>query len=279
MSAAKIASDFDKPDGLTVVEPGTVREFLAPLDVAELHGIGPVTARTLREMDIETAAGLAEADPRVLADRFGERGRELYHRARGDDDRTVTPTGRPKSLSRESAFTDPTTDSEEKRRRVATLAEAVAERARDRNAMYRTIGVKVVTPPFDVHTRARSLPGPVDDPELVEEVALDLLTEFDDDRVRKVGVRVSNLQFSESDQASLDGFDAPESDGNEPDSTPESGESEGKEGDAAEKSEGEDSDDSEDPRITARKHLPTRGRGTATDRCRSRISEFPIPDP
>ena len=210
MSAAKIASDFDKPDGLTEVEPGTVREFLAPLDVAELHGIGPVTARTLREMGIETAADLADADPRVLADQFGERGRELYHRARGDDDRTVTPTGRPKSLSRESAFTDPTTDSEEKGRRVANLAEAVAERARDRNAMYRTIGVKVVTPPFDVHTRARSLPGPVDEPELVEEVALDLLTEFDDDRVRKVGVRVSNLQFTESDQTNLDGFDAPE---------------------------------------------------------------------
>ncbi|MGA9399694.1 DNA polymerase Y family protein [Haladaptatus sp.] len=221
MSAAKIASDFDKPDGLTEVEPGTVREFLAPLDVAELHGIGPVTARTLREMGIETAADLADADPRVLADRFGERGRELYHRARGDDDRTVTPTGRPKSLSRESAFTDPTTDTEEKRTRVANLAAAVAERARDRDAMYRTIGVKVVTPPFDVHTRARSLPGPVDEPELVEEVALDLLTEFDDDRVRKVGVRVSNLQFTESDQTSLDGFETSESTGNDPDSASE----------------------------------------------------------
>jgi DNA polymerase IV (DinB-like DNA polymerase) len=210
MSAAKIGSDHDKPDGLVVVEPGTTREFLAPLDVAEIHGIGPVTARTLREMGIETAGGLADADPRLLADRFGERGRELYHRARGDDDRRVTPTGRPKSLSRESAFTDPTTDSEEKRARVSTLAAAVAERTRDRNAMYRTIGVKVVTPPFDVHTREQSLSGPVDDPELVEEVALDLLAEFDDDRVRKVGVRVSNLQFTESDQTSLDGFDAPE---------------------------------------------------------------------
>jgi DNA polymerase IV (archaeal DinB-like DNA polymerase) len=216
MSAAKIASDHDKPDGLVVVEPGTTREFLAPLDVAEIHGIGPVTARTLREMGIETAGDLADADLRVLADRFGERGRELYHRARGDDDRRVTPTGRPKSLSRESAFTDPTTDSEEKRTRVNTLAEAVAERARDRNAMYRTIGVKVVTPPFDVHTRARSISGPVDDPELVEEVALDLLAEFDDDTVRKVGVRVSNLQFTESDQTSLDGFDAPKPTENRP---------------------------------------------------------------
>ncbi|WP_227373693.1 DNA polymerase Y family protein [Haladaptatus halobius] len=213
MSAAKIASDHDKPDGLVVVEPGTVREFLAPLDVAELHGVGPVTARELREMDIETAGDLADADPHGLAERFGERGRELHRRARGDDDRTVTPIGRPKSLSRESAFTGATSDAEEKRLRVSTLATAVAERARDRDAMYRTIGVKVVTPPFDVYTRERSLPGPVDDPELVEEVALDLLAEFEDDRVRKVGVRVSNLQFTENDQTSLDGFDAPESAG------------------------------------------------------------------
>ncbi|WP_227354346.1 DNA polymerase Y family protein [Haladaptatus salinisoli] len=213
MSAAKIASDHDKPDGLVVVEPGTVQEFLAPLDAAELHGVGPVTARELREMGVGTAGDLADADPHELAERFGERGRELHRRARGDDDRAVTPTGRPKSLSRESAFTGATSDAEEKRARVSTLATAVADRARDRDAMYRTIGVKVVTPPFDVHTRERSLPGPVDDPELVEEVALDLLAEFDDDRVRKVGVRVSNLQFTESDQTSLDGFDAPEAAG------------------------------------------------------------------
>ncbi|WP_266076870.1 DNA polymerase Y family protein [Haladaptatus caseinilyticus] len=224
MSTAKIASDYDKPNGLVVVEPGTVRDFLAPLDVSEIHGVGPVTARDLHEMDIETAGDLAEADPRALADRFGERGRELYHRARGDDDREVTPTGRPKSLSRESAFTGATSASTEKRSRVKTLATAVAERARDRNAMYRTIGVKVVTPPFDVHTRERSLPGPVDDRELVSEIALDLLSEFADERVRKVGVRVSNLQFTEIDQTSLDGFDAPKSTVSEPEDTdPEEG--------------------------------------------------------
>ncbi len=235
MSAAKIASDYDKPDGLVVVEPGTVRDFLAPLDVAEIHGVGPVTARELREMDVETAGDLAEADPRVLADRFGERGRELHQRARGDDDRKVTPTGRPKSLSRESAFTEATNDVEEKRARVSTLATAVAERARDRDAMYRTIGVKVVTPPFDVHTREKSLPGPVDDRELVSEVALDLLAEFADDKVRKVGVRVSNLQFTEIDQTSLDGFDA--------ESAPSAGELTEESGDEREGSEDESGDE------------------------------------
>jgi DNA polymerase IV (DinB-like DNA polymerase) len=207
MSTAKVASDYDKPDGLTVVEPGDVRAFLDPLPVEELHGVGPVTAEALHDLGIETAADVAEADPADLTDRFGGRGRELYERARGRDDREVTPVGKPKSLSSENAL-PPTGDTERKRDLVASLADEVAGRARAEGALYKTIGIKVVTPPFDVNTRARSLPGPVDDPDLIEEVALDLLREFADDRVRKLGVRVSNLDFSEADQASLDGWAA-----------------------------------------------------------------------
>jgi DNA polymerase IV (DinB-like DNA polymerase) len=208
MSTAKIASDYDKPDGLVVVRPDRVRQFLEPLPVDELHGVGPVTASELRSMGIETAGDLARADPAVLGDRFGERGRELYARARGDDDRPVTPTGRPKSLSRESAFTEPTTEPSRKRETVLALAADVADRATQRGALYRTIGIKVVTPPYDVHTRANSLPGPVDDPALVEEVALSLLGEFEADPVRKLGVRVSKLSFGDEEQTSLDGFAA-----------------------------------------------------------------------
>ncbi|RYJ13535.1 DNA polymerase IV [Halogeometricum borinquense] len=207
MSAAKVASDHDKPNGLVVVPPGSVSEFLAPLSVTEVHGVGPVTARKMAEMGIQTAGDLAAADPSTLEERFGSRGRELYDRARGVDDRAVTPTGRPKSLSRESAFAEATEDTEEKANVVTALAADVAERARSRGAMYRTIGIKVVTPPYDVNTRAQSLSGPVDDPELVREVALDLLSEFEDAATRKVGVRVSNLSFTDADQSSLDGWE------------------------------------------------------------------------
>ncbi|ELZ91263.1 DNA polymerase IV [Haloferax mucosum ATCC BAA-1512] len=213
MSTAKIASDFDKPDGLVVVRPGEVRSFLEPLPVEEVHGVGPVTARELGSLGIETAGDLAAADSSVLESNFGSRGRELHERARGYDKREVTPTGRPKSLSRESAFTEPTTEAEAKREVVRALAADVADRAQSRGAMYRTIGIKVVVPPFDISTRARSLSGPVDDPDLVESVALDLLdAEFGDARVRKLGVRVSNLSFSDADQSSLDGWETSDSD-------------------------------------------------------------------
>jgi len=207
MSAAKVASDHDKPDGLVVVEPGEVREFLAPLDVEEIHNVGPVTARELREMGIDTAADLAAADPDTLADRFGERGLEVRRFARGEDAREVEPVGEPKSLSRESAFTDATEDRGEKRDRVRSLAADVAGRAEREGALYRTIGIKVVEPPFDVNTRAESLPGPVQNADLVETRALDLLEEFEGEPVRKLGVRVSNLSFADGEQASLDGFE------------------------------------------------------------------------
>jgi DNA polymerase IV (DinB-like DNA polymerase) len=220
MSTAKVASDADKPDGLVVVPPGEVERFLAPLPTADIHGVGPVTERTLADMDIETAGDLAAADPDRLADEFGDRGRELYRRARGEDDRAVTPTGLPKSLSRESSLSA-TADAGRKRETVRALAADVARRARERGCLYRTIGIKAVEPPYDVNTRARSLPGPVDDPDLVESVALDLLEEFAGDRVRKLGVRVSKLDFAESDQATLGGFDPGE--GGERDRAPDAG--------------------------------------------------------
>jgi DNA polymerase IV (DinB-like DNA polymerase) len=206
MSAAKVASDHDKPDGLVVVEPGSVAEFLSPLPVEDIHGVGPVRAGELREMGAETAGDLAATPLSELADAFGDRGREIGRRARGEDDREVTPRGRPKSLSRESAFAEAVADPEPKRDRVRTLAGAVGDRAQRRGALYRTIGIKAVEPPFDVNTRERSLPGPVDDPDLLTEVATDLFAEFEDCRIRKVGVRVSNLAFPEGEQTSLDGY-------------------------------------------------------------------------
>jgi len=207
MSTAKLASDHDKPNGLVIVPPDAVESFLAPIDVDDVHGVGPVRARELRDLGIHTAGDLADADQAELVDRFGERGRELTMRARGIDPRPVEPRGKPKSLSRESSIPDGTDDFDAVREQVRTLADAVADRAQRKEALYRTIGVKVVTPPYDVNTRAHSLPGPVDDPDLLHETTQDLLDEFEGETVRKVGVRVSNLSFAGGDQASLDGFE------------------------------------------------------------------------
>ncbi|WP_436901282.1 DNA polymerase IV [Halovenus halobia] len=206
MSAAKVASDHDKPDGLVVVEPGDVQSFLAGLPVEDVHGVGPVTADQMSELGIETAGDLAGADPAKLDSEFGERGRRVRRYARGEDEREVQPTGRPKSFSRESAFHEPTADAETQYDRVDQLATAVAERTARRDVLYQTIGIKAVLPPFDVRTRAQSLSGPVADEQLLREVAAELFEEFAGERIRKVGVRVSNLSFSANDQPTLSAF-------------------------------------------------------------------------
>jgi DNA polymerase IV (DinB-like DNA polymerase) len=203
MTAAKIASDHDKPDGLVVIEPDEIEAFLAPLDIERLHGVGPVTAGELREAGIGTIGDLAAVEESWVRERYGERGRELHERARGEDDREISPAGKPKSLSRESAFAEATASLAEKRETIETLAKAVADRAHREGALYRTVGIKVVEPPFEVHTRAESLSGPVDDPDLLLEIALNLLAEFRDRPVRKLGVRVSNLEFTDGEQADL----------------------------------------------------------------------------
>ncbi|SDJ61733.1 DNA polymerase IV (DinB-like DNA polymerase) [Halovenus aranensis] len=212
MSAAKVASDHDKPDGLVVVRPGEVADFFAPLDIESVHGVGPVTADRLRAEGIETAGDLADADPSALEDWFGERGRRIYRFSRGEDDRSVEPRGQPKSLSRESAFAEATADPERQHDRLQSLAGAVARRARSRDVLYQTISIKVVTPPYDIQTRAQSLPGPVADERLVEEVALELFEDFRGSDVRKLGVRVANLSFTGESQSKL-GEWADESDG------------------------------------------------------------------
>ena len=211
MSAAKVASDHDKPDGLVVVEPGEVQSFLADLPVEDVHGVGPVTADRMSDLGIETAGDLAAAEPAELDSEFGERGRRVRRYARGEDEREVQPTGRPKSFSRESAFHEPTADAETQYDRIDQLATAVAERTERRDVLYQTIGIKAVIPPFDVRTRAQSLSGPVADEQLLRDVAAELFSEFAGEQIRKVGVRVSNLSFGADDQPTLSAFETDES--------------------------------------------------------------------
>jgi DNA polymerase IV (DinB-like DNA polymerase) len=211
MSAAKIASDHDKPDGLTVVPPDQLQAFLDPLPIEDLHGVGPKSAATFHDIGIDTIGDLAAADLEAITERFGDRGRDLHFRARGIDEREVESRGRPKSLSRESSFGEPVADPDRAQEQIDTLATAVANRATEKGALYRTIGIKVVEPPYELNTRERSLGGPVDDPELVRETAQSLFEEFAGESVRKLGVRVSNLSFADNEQAGLGDWEDPDS--------------------------------------------------------------------
>ena len=101
---AKIASDFDKPDGLTVVRPEQVAAFLEPLPVRALHGVGPATEGALGSLGVRTVADLRRVPLERLVERFGRHGRALWEHARGIDERPVRTHRERKSLGKETTF-------------------------------------------------------------------------------------------------------------------------------------------------------------------------------
>jgi DNA polymerase-4 len=192
---AKIASDFDKPDGLTVVRPERVRQFLQPLSVRVIPGIGPATAERLGRLGIRTVRDLVGWSESSLEERFGRHGRSLYRFARGIDERPVTESRQRKSLSSERTFAEDLTDLADIEREVDRLSERVARGLEAKQLTARTISLKVRYADFTTVTRSCTLTGATRQPDTLRERATALLaqTEAAERPVRLLGVGCSNL--------------------------------------------------------------------------------------
>ena len=195
-SVAKIASDRNKPDGLTVVAPGDEAAFLAPLPISDLWGVGPKTADRLRAAGVTTIGDLADRPLPWLIDRFGSRGDWFWRLARGLDDREISLERETKSISSETTFAE---DVGNESRLVSVAAEqsaAVAARMREQDMRARTVQVKLRLSDFTTFTRQRTLPSPTADPAVIERTALALLREQLSPvrKFRLVGVGVSALE-------------------------------------------------------------------------------------
>ncbi len=202
---AKIASDFEKPDGLTVVESEAVSAFLAPLPVKKIPGVGPKTAATLRQLGIETIHELARRDVQELVARFGKYGRQLHQVANGIDEREVEEKWERKSLSRETTLAEHTSEPEVLNRCVDALAERVHEHLVREGFGFKTVAIKVKFDDFSVHTRAKTFSALHSDRATITKTAKALLTEFTGARagekqIRLVGVRVSTLGVLDAKQ-------------------------------------------------------------------------------
>ncbi|HZB00297.1 MAG TPA: DNA polymerase IV, partial [Nitrososphaera sp.] len=130
-SAAKIASDFEKPDGLTVVYPTKLKKFLAPLDVGTVAGIGPKTQMALKELGIDTLGQLAKADVQKLKERFGKNGYWMWKVANGTDDEIVAPRTDNVSLSTENTLAIYTRDKEKIHGHLDELVDDIYQRVRE----------------------------------------------------------------------------------------------------------------------------------------------------
>ncbi|WP_118838901.1 DNA polymerase IV [Salinibacter ruber] len=196
---AKVASDLDKPDGLTVVRPDEQMRFIAQLPIEKFHGIGPVTAAKMQELGIQTGADLQETPERTLIHHFGKRGRHFKTLAVGTDDRPVQPDRDRKSVGAERTFPEDIARAETMLERLSPIAERVAQRLRQANRKGRTVTLKLKSHDHQVSTRQTTVDRP-----LRAEDALMTITERllrrphpPDEPVRLLGISISSLTEEE----------------------------------------------------------------------------------
>jgi len=205
---AKIASDQAKPNGVLWIVPGEEAEFLAPLDVRKIPGVGKVTERNLHACGIRKVGDLAALDGALLEERFGKWGLALAGKARGQDaggwfDGEVGEGGDPKSISHEHTFSVDTADAAALDAMLVRLAEMVARRLRDHHLYARTVQIKLRYTDFSTFTRSRTLNHASQiDTELAEAVRSLFHKAWTGKPIRLVGVYGQSLESGEG-QTSL----------------------------------------------------------------------------
>jgi DNA polymerase-4 len=204
---AKIASDMQKPNGLTVVSPDRVAAVLATLPVRKVPGIGKVTEEKMATLGIRTTADLQQFNEATLVQIFGKVGRWYAQLAQGIDERPVNPERIRKSVSVEDTFSEDTNDLHWMKEQLTSLSESLARRLRNAETRGRTVTLKVTFADFEKCTRSKTLAYPVDEPTSLLETAETLLhlTEAGIRPVRLLGIGVSNLDLEEeADNTSLE---------------------------------------------------------------------------
>jgi DNA polymerase IV (archaeal DinB-like DNA polymerase) len=207
-SAAKIASNFQKPDGLTIVSPDKTLAFLEKMRVDAISGIGIKTQKILREeFGTETIGYLAKQDVQKLIDRFGRKhGLWMWQIANGNDADVVVPREDNVSISSEQTLYPITNDKKNILKYLNELADEVYERANRKGYEFRTVGVKIVRSDFSIETRETSYTNYQNKQDSISSVIEDLLDKFSFSsfsphknsttntfNVRKVGIKLSNL--------------------------------------------------------------------------------------
>lgn len=193
---AKIASDLRKPDGLVIVPAGTEAQFLAPLALERMWGVGPVAAQKLKALGYRTIGDLAGTTPQRLAQLLGSWGVAVQALANGLDERPVEPDVAAKSIGGEETYEHDLTAEPDLLRALLAQTERVARRLVNEGVEGYTITVKLKYADFTLKTRRKKLDLPVADLDSIFAVAKSLLPTFawQGQRVRLVGIAVSDLQ-------------------------------------------------------------------------------------
>lgn len=219
-SIAKIASDLEKPDGLTICPPGEERGFMHPLPIKRLWGAGPRTVELLNTRGLRTAGDIAALPVEMLEATFGKHGRHLWELANGIDDRAVYSEYERKSFSEEVTFNSDVESDDFIEQTILGIADSLGRRVRRAAIKGRTVTLKIRLEGFETYTRSHTMPEPVDGMKNLLTAALGLYRKFNrkGKKVRLIGMGISNLTAPDGEeytQLELFGRNTTES-GNDP---------------------------------------------------------------
>jgi len=197
---AKLASDFKKPYGTTVIHPEDVKRFINSLSVRKLPGIGPKTEAVLKGMKIETVAQLAKTDVKTLVDIFGVFGRTMHEMSLGNDNSEVTEEHEIKSIGRETTFEEDVDHPEIILKAIDKLVDEFHEELLAFDIQFKTVNIKIRYEDFETHTRAKTLEFYTNDKQIIKDIAKELALPFlhQEKKTRLVGVRASSLKFGKT---------------------------------------------------------------------------------
>jgi DNA polymerase-4 len=193
---AKIASDMQKPDGLTILTENDIEKRIWPLPVRKLYGVGPKTEAHLNSMGITTIGELAAISLDHLVEQFGRSyGQYLHETSQGIDESPLITHWEPRSTSRETTFEYDISDWQVLAKTLVNLTKEALDDLSLRNYKARTVTVKIRFSDFETHTRAKTMAVPSDSEEDIRKAAFECLKRFELTRkVRLIGVRLSGLE-------------------------------------------------------------------------------------
>ncbi len=202
-SVAKIASDFEKPKGITVVSAQRLFQFLRPLPVEKINGVGKKTKEILNNHGYSTIGQLEKADPHELTRILGKSGYWLWSLANGKDERKVGYSGSIKSVGKEQTLAKDTKNIQDIYEIVEWIAERLIQRLIKRDVAFKTITLKVRFKGFETYTKSKTLPYYTTSQDMLISISKQLFEEFRGRYIRLIGIRLTNLKRERLHQKDL----------------------------------------------------------------------------
>lgn len=201
---AKLASDWNKPNGLKIISKEMIPKILFPLKIQKVYGLGDKSAKKLNDIGIFTVEHLYSLPQEFLTEYFGKFGVEIYNRIRGIDNREITVHRERKSIGRETTLFKDTRDKNILKEYIKEFAEDIASILENKNMRGKTITLKIKTSSFENHTKSKTLPAYISKYEEIYREGCIILEELElEEELRLIGLSISSLKEDTIEQLSL----------------------------------------------------------------------------